>query len=119
MEGSGYFLVNSSEGGIVNMKYREAESAIEVIVVEMLCAREAWVENFKGRFILWKKEEITFFFFFFLLSFPLSQSLLFLELVTYIPFLCPRPLHLKQLCNSDQIFASKSINLRGILLVIK
>lgn len=68
MEGSGYFLVNSSEGGIVNMKYREAESAIEVIVVEMLCAREAWVENFKGRFILWKKEEITFFFFFF--SFP-------------------------------------------------
>lgn len=64
MEGSGYFLVNSSEGGIVNMKYREAESAIEVIVVEMLCAREAWVENFKGRFILWKKEEITFFFFF-------------------------------------------------------
>ncbi|EOA93614.1 Nuclear pore membrane glycoprotein 210-like, partial [Anas platyrhynchos] len=30
VEGSGYFLVNSSEGGIVNMKYREAESAIEV-----------------------------------------------------------------------------------------
>lgn len=114
MEGSGYFLVNSSEGGIVNMKYREAESAIEVIIVEMLCGRIAWVGNFKGRFILWKKEEITFFFFF-----PLSQSLLFLELVTYIPFLCPRPLHLKQLCNSGQIFASKSINLRGILLFIK
>lgn len=63
MEGSGYFLVNSSEGGIVNMKYREAESAIEVIIVEMLCGRIAWVGNFKGRFILWKKEEITFFFF--------------------------------------------------------
>nr|XP_047905222.1 nuclear pore membrane glycoprotein 210-like isoform X6 [Anser cygnoides] len=30
VEGSGYFLVNSSEGGIVNVKYREAESAIEV-----------------------------------------------------------------------------------------
>ncbi|XP_035202398.1 nuclear pore membrane glycoprotein 210-like isoform X1 [Oxyura jamaicensis] len=30
MEGSGYFLVNSSEVGIVNMKYREAESTIEV-----------------------------------------------------------------------------------------
>ncbi|KAI6072959.1 Nuclear pore membrane glycoprotein 210-like protein [Aix galericulata] len=30
VEGSGYFLVNSSEGGIINMKYREAESAIEV-----------------------------------------------------------------------------------------
>ncbi|NXI74493.1 P210L protein, partial [Anseranas semipalmata] len=29
-EGSGYFLVNSSEDGIVNMKYREAENAIEV-----------------------------------------------------------------------------------------
>uniref|UniRef100_A0A8B9DP18 Nucleoporin 210 like n=1 Tax=Anser cygnoides TaxID=8845 RepID=A0A8B9DP18_ANSCY len=26
VEGSGYFLVNSSEGGIVNVKYREAES---------------------------------------------------------------------------------------------
>lgn len=45
MEGSGYFLVNSSEGGIVNVKYREAESAIEVIIVEIR-AREAWVENF-------------------------------------------------------------------------
>ncbi|NXK46489.1 P210L protein, partial [Chauna torquata] len=29
-EGSGCFLVNSSEDGIVNVKYREAESAIEV-----------------------------------------------------------------------------------------
>uniref|UniRef100_A0A8B9IA61 Nucleoporin 210 like n=1 Tax=Anser brachyrhynchus TaxID=132585 RepID=A0A8B9IA61_9AVES len=32
VEGSGYFLVNSSEGGIVNVKYQEAESAIEVII---------------------------------------------------------------------------------------
>ncbi|XP_025936693.1 nuclear pore membrane glycoprotein 210-like [Apteryx rowi] len=31
VEGSGYFLVNSSQDGIVNMTYLEAESAIEVI----------------------------------------------------------------------------------------
>lgn len=33
MEGSGYFLVNSSKEGIVNMRYLEADSAIEVIRV--------------------------------------------------------------------------------------
>uniref|UniRef100_A0A8V1AGD9 Nucleoporin 210 like n=1 Tax=Gallus gallus TaxID=9031 RepID=A0A8V1AGD9_CHICK len=31
VEGSGYFLVNSSKEGIVNMRYLEADSAIEVI----------------------------------------------------------------------------------------
>uniref|UniRef100_A0A803XYU9 Nucleoporin 210 like n=1 Tax=Meleagris gallopavo TaxID=9103 RepID=A0A803XYU9_MELGA len=31
LEGSGYFLVNSSEEGIVNVRYLEADSAIEVI----------------------------------------------------------------------------------------
>lgn len=35
MEGSGYFLVNSSEDDIVNITYLEAESAIEVSMLGM------------------------------------------------------------------------------------